>query len=122
MTVESTNNPSNLAYTSGRLTLHVDLSTVNYSPEVSKNKHSPSLYDKLNSVLPMQFQMFHCIRQVSGSHAGSGWYCDGFAAAHHLKREFPESFRILSEYDCYNRDVGSDYVDFDNIFWRPVFK
>ena len=57
MTVESTNNPSNLAYTSGRLTLHVDLSTVNYSPEVSKKKHSPSLYDKLH-FSPCSFKCF----------------------------------------------------------------
>jgi gamma-butyrobetaine dioxygenase len=82
------------AYTTIELPGHVDLPTREYQPG---------------------FQFFHCLENHAAG--GESTYVDGFAVAEHLRREEPESFRLLSETPIGFRfyDQASDYA------WRaPV--
>jgi gamma-butyrobetaine dioxygenase len=82
------------AYTSIELPGHVDLPTREYQPG---------------------FQFFHCLENPAAG--GESTYVDGFAVAEHLRREDPDSYRLLCETPIGFRfyDQVSDYA------WRaPV--
>ncbi|XP_065830662.1 gamma-butyrobetaine dioxygenase-like isoform X3 [Oscarella lobularis] len=81
----SVNNSSNVAFTTRRFELHADYSDLTYPPE---------------------WFFLHCIHQLSNPLEGSGWYCDGFAVANHMKKEYPESFHMLSNTTISYRDVA----------------
>ncbi|KAE8297580.1 Gamma-butyrobetaine dioxygenase [Larimichthys crocea] len=80
---------NNVAYTSGRLSLHTDYPALHFAPGV---------------------QFLHCINQaVEG---GESEVVDGFHMAEQLRREDPEAFRILSSLHVDFTDTGMDYCDF----------
>ncbi|XP_078583873.1 gamma-butyrobetaine dioxygenase-like [Branchiostoma floridae x Branchiostoma japonicum] len=78
---------SDMAYTSAKLGLHTDLNYYNYKPGV---------------------QMLHCIEQTKGE-GGDNSLVDGFNAAHQLKEENPDAFRLLTTLKVAFRHVGVDY-------------
>eukprot|EP00794_Sanderia_malayensis_P015681 gene15681-17262_t len=91
--------PSNLAYTSNCLPLHVDLPFLDYQPGI---------------------QMLHCIKQASGG-GGENHFVDGFTAAAQLREHEPELFEILSTVKFVFNDIGSDeYGEFNMAFERPI--
>ncbi|KAI5088678.1 gamma-butyrobetaine dioxygenase isoform X1 [Silurus meridionalis] len=81
---------NNVAYTSGKLSLHTDY---------------PALHN------PPGVQFLHCLQQaVQG---GESEVVDGFHMAELLRREDPEAFNILSSLYVDYTDSGSDYCDFN---------
>ncbi|QFT33245.1 Gamma-butyrobetaine dioxygenase [Labrenzia sp. THAF82] len=72
--VMSKPNPNNLAYTSHALPLHTDLA---------------------NQELPPGFQFLHCL--ANEADGGGSTFCDGFAIASDLRKNDPETFRLLAE-------------------------
>ncbi|TKS69532.1 Gamma-butyrobetaine dioxygenase [Collichthys lucidus] len=80
---------NNVAYTSGRLSLHTDYPALHFAPGV---------------------QFLHCINQaVEG---GESEVVDGFHMAEQLRREDPEAYRILASLHVDFTDTGMDYCDF----------
>ncbi|XP_041795505.1 gamma-butyrobetaine dioxygenase [Chelmon rostratus] len=80
---------NNVAYTSGRLSLHTDYPALHFAPGV---------------------QFLHCINQaVEG---GESEVVDGFYMAEQLQREDPEAFRTLTSLLIDFTDTGMDYCDF----------
>ncbi|XP_041646879.1 gamma-butyrobetaine dioxygenase isoform X2 [Cheilinus undulatus] len=80
---------NNVAYTSGRLSLHTDYPALHFAPGV---------------------QFLHCITQaVEG---GESEVVDGFHMAEQLQREDPEAFRTLCSLPVDFTDTGMDYCDF----------
>ncbi|XP_061595064.1 gamma-butyrobetaine dioxygenase [Cololabis saira] len=80
---------NNVAYTSGKLSLHTDYPALHFAPGV---------------------QFLHCINQaVEG---GESEVVDGFHMAEKLQREDPEAFRALSSLLVDFTDTGTDYCDF----------
>ncbi|XP_074606216.1 gamma-butyrobetaine dioxygenase-like [Acropora palmata] len=89
--------PSNLAYTSDRLPLHMDLPFYDYPPGV---------------------QLLHCIEQVTGP-GGANQFVDGFHVSKLLKDLDPKKFDLLSSSRLHFFDVGRDeFGDFDMKFER----
>lgn len=89
--------PSNLAYTSDRLPLHMDLPFYDYPPGV---------------------QLLHCIEQATGS-GGANQFVDGFHVSKLLKGMDPKKFHLLSSTRLHFFDVGKDaFGDFDMKFAR----
>ncbi|XP_066556883.1 gamma-butyrobetaine dioxygenase [Amia ocellicauda] len=80
---------NNVAYTSGKLSLHTDYPALHYPPGV---------------------QFLHCIRQAQAG--GESEVVDGFHAANRLRAENPEAFRILTSLRVDFTDTGADYCDF----------
>ncbi|CAH1250334.1 BBOX1 [Branchiostoma lanceolatum] len=80
-------NPSDLAFTSVQLGLHMDLPSYNYTPGV---------------------QMLHCIEQTTGE-GGDNSLVDGFNAASQLKEENPDAFRLLTTVKVNFNYVGTDH-------------
>ncbi|XP_035663221.1 gamma-butyrobetaine dioxygenase-like [Branchiostoma floridae] len=76
-----------MAYTSAKLGLHTDLNYYNYKPGV---------------------QMLHCIEQTKGE-GGDNSLVDGFNAAHQLKEENPDAFRLLTTLKVAFCHFGIDY-------------
>ncbi|XP_072236135.1 gamma-butyrobetaine dioxygenase [Leuresthes tenuis] len=80
---------NNVAYTSGKLSLHTDYPALHFAPGV---------------------QFLHCINQaVKG---GESEVVDGFHMAEQLQREDPEAFRTLTSLHIDFTDTGTDYCDF----------
>ncbi|CAJ1049241.1 gamma-butyrobetaine dioxygenase [Xyrichtys novacula] len=80
---------NNVAYTSGRLSLHTDYPALHFAPGV---------------------QFLHCVTQaVEG---GESEVVDGFHMAEQLQREDPEAFRTLTSLPVDFTDTGTDYCDF----------
>ncbi|XP_070710509.1 gamma-butyrobetaine dioxygenase [Pempheris klunzingeri] len=80
---------NNVAYTSGRLSLHTDYPALHFAPGV---------------------QFLHCINQAVGG--GESQVVDGFHMAKQLQREDPEAFRTLTSLHVDFTDTGMDYCDF----------
>ncbi|XP_065123739.1 gamma-butyrobetaine dioxygenase [Paramisgurnus dabryanus] len=80
---------NNVAYTSGKLSLHTDYPALHHPPGV---------------------QFLHCIRQAE--QGGESEVVDGFHMAEQLRMEDPEAFNILSSVRVDFTDSGADYCDF----------
>ncbi|XP_033486142.1 gamma-butyrobetaine dioxygenase [Epinephelus lanceolatus] len=80
---------NNVAYTSGRLSLHTDYPALHFAPGV---------------------QFLHCINQAE--EGGESEVVDGFHMAELLQREDPEAFRVLTSLHVDFTDTGTDYCDF----------
>ncbi|XP_034039570.1 gamma-butyrobetaine dioxygenase [Thalassophryne amazonica] len=80
---------NNVAYTTGRLSLHTDYPALHYTPGL---------------------QVLHCINQAQ--EGGESEMVDGFHMAELLKREDPEAFHTLSTLQVDFTDKGMDYCDF----------
>ncbi|XP_065830514.1 gamma-butyrobetaine dioxygenase-like isoform X2 [Oscarella lobularis] len=97
----SVNQSPTIGYTTGRFELHSDYSYLTNPPE---------------------WFFLHCIQQLSSPLEGGGWYCDGFAIASHMKKEYPELFHALSSIAMSFRDVGATSFigGFDTKSWWPL--
>ncbi|XP_047437131.1 gamma-butyrobetaine dioxygenase [Mugil cephalus] len=80
---------NNVAYTSGKLSLHTDYPALHFTPGV---------------------QFLHCINQAMKG--GESEVVDGFHMAEQLRREDPEAFQTLSSLRVDFTDTGTDYCDF----------
>ncbi|KAK3528435.1 hypothetical protein QTP86_034248 [Hemibagrus guttatus] len=80
---------NNVAYTSGKLSLHTDYPALHHPPGV---------------------QFLHCLQQAE--QGGESEVVDGFHMAELLRRKDPEAFNTLSSLYIDYTDVGSDYCDF----------
>ncbi|XP_006883774.1 PREDICTED: gamma-butyrobetaine dioxygenase [Elephantulus edwardii] len=80
---------NNVAYTTGKLSLHTDYPALHHPPGV---------------------QLLHCIKQtVTG---GDSEIIDGFNVCQKLKEKNPRAFQILSSTFVDFTDIGVDYCDF----------
>lgn len=70
--VVSKADPNNLAYTAEALPLHIDLT---------------------NQELPPGYQFLHCL--ANGATGGGSLFCDGFAVANDMRRDFPDLAKLL---------------------------
>ncbi|KAJ8333960.1 hypothetical protein SKAU_G00412790 [Synaphobranchus kaupii] len=80
---------NNVAYTSGKLSLHTDYPALHHPPGI---------------------QFLHCITQAH--QGGESEVVDGFHVANQLRRENPEAFHTLSSLLVDFTDTGADYCDF----------
>ncbi|XP_063338049.1 gamma-butyrobetaine dioxygenase [Pelmatolapia mariae] len=80
---------NNVAYTSGKLSLHTDYPALHFAPGV---------------------QFLHCINQAK--EGGESEVVDGFHMAEQLQREDPEAFQTLTSLRVDFTDTGTDYCDF----------
>ncbi|XP_036399418.1 gamma-butyrobetaine dioxygenase [Megalops cyprinoides] len=80
---------NNVAYTSGKLSLHTDYPALHHPPGV---------------------QFLHCLSQAH--QGGESEVVDGFHMANRLRRENPEAFHTLSSLRVDFTDTGADYCDF----------
>lgn len=87
--VEDKPQANNVAYTSGKLSLHTDY---------------PALHN------PPGVQFLHCLAQAR--EGGESEVVDGFHMAEVLRRDNPEAFHALSSLRIDFTDTGTDYCDF----------
>ncbi|KAL6113554.1 bbox1 [Pungitius sinensis] len=80
---------NNVAYTSGKLSLHTDYPAMHFAPGV---------------------QFLHCVS--AAEEGGESEMVDGFHMAELLRREDPEAFRTLCSVHVDFTDTGTDYCDF----------
>ncbi|XP_018419592.1 PREDICTED: gamma-butyrobetaine dioxygenase isoform X2 [Nanorana parkeri] len=80
---------NNVAYTSGKLSLHTDYPALHYPPGV---------------------QFLHCLKQSETG--GESEVVDGFHVCNKLKEQNPDAFRILTSTQIDFTDIGVDYCDF----------
>uniref|UniRef100_A0A8C5Q8K3 gamma-butyrobetaine dioxygenase n=1 Tax=Leptobrachium leishanense TaxID=445787 RepID=A0A8C5Q8K3_9ANUR len=80
---------NNVAYTSGKLSLHTDYPALQYPPGV---------------------QFLHCLKQSETG--GESEMVDGFHICHKLRELNPEAFNILTSTQVDFTDTGVDYCDF----------
>ncbi|XP_076143386.1 gamma-butyrobetaine dioxygenase [Alosa pseudoharengus] len=80
---------NNVAYTSGKLSLHTDYPALHHPPGV---------------------QFLHCLAQAR--EGGESEAVDGFHMAELLRRRDPEAFRALTSLRVDFTDTGTDYCDF----------
>ncbi|KAM9408529.1 gamma-butyrobetaine dioxygenase isoform 1-T2 [Pholidichthys leucotaenia] len=80
---------NNVAYTSGKLSLHTDYPALHFAPGV---------------------QFLHCVEQAETG--GESEVVDGFHMAEQLQREDPEAFKTLTSARVDFTDTGTDYCDF----------
>ncbi|KAL7833586.1 hypothetical protein AOLI_G00285460 [Acnodon oligacanthus] len=80
---------NNIAYTSGKLSLHTDYPALHHPPGV---------------------QFLHCLQQAQ--QGGESEVVDGFHVAELLRREHPDAFNTLTSLRVDFTDTGSDYCDF----------
>ncbi|XP_078583871.1 gamma-butyrobetaine dioxygenase-like [Branchiostoma floridae x Branchiostoma japonicum] len=112
---------TDVAYSSVKLGLHTDLNSYNYKPGVSLASYildKKNVTENINTegkiAFPgrklcfIQVQMLHCIEQTKGE-GGDNSLVDGFNAAHQLKEENPDAFRLLTTLKVTFRHVGVDY-------------
>ena len=66
-------------------------------------------------------QMLHCISQVP-TEGGDNQFVDGFHVAKQLQKEYPEYFRILTEYVLDFWDVGEDYYKYHKLTRQPIIR
>jgi len=98
--VENKPNPSNLAYTSGSLPLHVDLPYYRYQPGI---------------------QFLHCIVQSDEENCGESQFSDGFHAAQQIRDQNPDMYDVLTKVKFKFSDIGSDENgEFDLQYERPL--
>ncbi|XP_060695075.1 gamma-butyrobetaine dioxygenase [Hemiscyllium ocellatum] len=87
--VEDKADANNVAYTSGKLSLHTDYPALHRSPGI---------------------QLLHCIKPAEIG--GETQIVDGFHVANQLRQLNPEAFRILTSILVDFTDSGVDYCDF----------
>ncbi|XP_072277928.1 gamma-butyrobetaine dioxygenase [Pyxicephalus adspersus] len=80
---------NNVAYTSGKLSLHTDYPALQYPPGV---------------------QFLHCLKQSETG--GESEVVDGFHVCNKLREQNPEAFRILTSTQIDFTDTGIDFCDF----------
>ncbi|KAM7424558.1 hypothetical protein PAMA_000754 [Pampus argenteus] len=80
---------NNVAYTSGKLSLHTDYPALHFAPGV---------------------QFLQCIQPAA--EGGESEVVDGFHMAEQLQREDPEAFDTLTSLQVDFTDTGTDYCDF----------
>ncbi|XP_029904459.1 gamma-butyrobetaine dioxygenase [Myripristis murdjan] len=80
---------NNVAYTSGKLSLHTDYPALHFPPGV---------------------QFLHCINQAD--EGGESEVVDGFHMAEQLQKEDPGAFGTLTSLRVDFKDTGTDYCDF----------
>ncbi|XP_073429973.1 gamma-butyrobetaine dioxygenase isoform X2 [Dendrobates tinctorius] len=80
---------NNVAYTSGKLSLHTDYPALQYPPGV---------------------QFLHCLKQAETG--GESEVVDGFHVCNKLRKQNPEAFDILTATQIDFTDIGVDYCDF----------
>ncbi|XP_053576363.1 gamma-butyrobetaine dioxygenase [Bombina bombina] len=80
---------NNVAYTSGKLSLHTDYPALQYPPGV---------------------QFLHCLKQAESG--GESEVVDGFHVCHKLREQNPEAFDVLTSTQVDFTDTGVDYCDF----------
>ncbi|KAM8939166.1 gamma-butyrobetaine dioxygenase [Pelodytes ibericus] len=80
---------NNVAYTSGKLSLHTDYPALQYPPGV---------------------QFLHCLKQAETG--GESEMVDGFHVCRKLREQNPEAFKILASTQVEFTDTGVDYCDF----------
>ncbi|CAH2326152.1 gamma-butyrobetaine dioxygenase [Pelobates cultripes] len=80
---------NNVAYTSGKLSLHTDYPALQYPPGV---------------------QFLHCLKQAETG--GESEMVDGFHICHKLREQNPKAFNILTSTQVDFTDIGTDYCDF----------
>ncbi|KAM9301616.1 gamma-butyrobetaine dioxygenase [Gastrophryne carolinensis] len=80
---------NNVAYTSGKLSLHTDYPALQYPPGV---------------------QFLHCLKQSETG--GESEVVDGFQVCKQLKKQNPDAFNILTSTQIDFTDIGVDYCDF----------
>ncbi|XP_066439319.1 gamma-butyrobetaine dioxygenase [Eleutherodactylus coqui] len=80
---------NNVAYTSGKLSLHTDYPALQYPPGV---------------------QFLHCLKQAETG--GESEVVDGFHVCNRLRKQNPEAFNILTSTQIDFTDTGVDYCDF----------
>ncbi|XP_069479606.1 gamma-butyrobetaine dioxygenase [Ambystoma mexicanum] len=87
--VEDKMDANNVAYTSGKLSLHTDYPALQYPPGV---------------------QFLHCLKQAELG--GESEVIDGFHVCNQLREQNPEAFHVLSSTVVDFTDIGVDYCDF----------
>ncbi|XP_053721851.1 gamma-butyrobetaine dioxygenase [Synchiropus splendidus] len=87
--VQDKSNANNVAYTSGKLSLHTDYPALHFAPGV---------------------QFLHCVSPAM--EGGESEVVDGFHMAMQLQREDPEAFHTLTSLLIDFTDTGRDYCDF----------
>ncbi|CAI9567356.1 unnamed protein product, partial [Staurois parvus] len=80
---------NNVAYTSGKLSLHTDYPALQYPPGI---------------------QFLHCLKQAETG--GESEVVDGFHVCNKLKEQNPDAFNILTSTQIDFTDTGIDYCDF----------
>ncbi|XP_075044106.1 gamma-butyrobetaine dioxygenase [Mixophyes fleayi] len=80
---------NNVAYTSGKLSLHTDYPALQYPPGV---------------------QFLHCLKQAETG--GESEVVDGFHICNQLREQNPDAFSILTSTQIDFTDTGIDYCDF----------
>ena len=69
---------------------------------------------------PNQYRLDEKRPLIPGPRAGSGWFCDGFAVANYMKKEFPRDFDILRQ-----TKIQFSYANennFDCVHWDSLIK
>ncbi|RDD45920.1 Gamma-butyrobetaine dioxygenase [Trichoplax sp. H2] len=97
--VKSKTDASNLAYTTGGLGMHTDLTYFNYIPGI---------------------QFLHCIKRAG--EGGENQLVDGFKVAEELRDNEPEAFKMLSKYPIQYFDIGKDFVDFHQLAQHTIIQ
>jgi len=101
--VESKFNANNVAYTGATIGLHMDL----------------PYYEKTPSV-----QFLHCIEQFKGE-GGENQFSDGLSVADHIRKNYPEEWRLLTSVKCCFSDLGYDDTadtTFYKVYYSPTLK
>ncbi|KAI4887055.1 hypothetical protein NFI96_010067 [Prochilodus magdalenae] len=98
---------NNVAYTSGKLSLHTDYPALHHPPGVKINLDSSP---GITLLVVLQVQFLHCLQQAQ--QGGESEVVDGFHMAELLRREHPDAFNTLSSLRVDFTDTGSDYCDF----------
>ncbi|KAM3919980.1 gamma-butyrobetaine dioxygenase [Leptodactylus fuscus] len=80
---------NNVAYTSGKLSLHTDYPALQYPPGV---------------------QFLHCLKQAESG--GESEVVDGFNVCNKLRKQNPAAYDILTSTEIDFTDTGVDYCDF----------
>ncbi|XP_068117613.1 gamma-butyrobetaine dioxygenase [Hyperolius riggenbachi] len=87
--VQDKTDANNVAYTSGKLSLHTDYPALQYPPGV---------------------QFLHCLKQAETG--GESEVVDGFSVCNKLRKQDPDAFSILTSTQIDFTDTGVDYCDF----------
>ncbi|XP_078405676.1 gamma-butyrobetaine dioxygenase [Cetorhinus maximus] len=87
--VEDKTDANNVAYTTGKLSLHTDYPALHHPPGV---------------------QLIHCIKPAEAG--GETVMVDGFHVANQLRQLNPEAFQLLTSILVDFTDTGADYCDF----------
>ena len=132
--VVSKADPSNAAYTTLPLGLHLDMPIYHYKPGVRNVKHQQNeclkpyykfiIYNDIlnHSLLVFQLQFLQCIEQYEFS-GGENQFTDGFMIEKVMKERFHEEWKILSETAVVFMDENVDaFGDFNKVRIAPTFE